>query len=273
MSRNVHGAPRTLAATMVRVRPQLFVCALAVTTTAAISTRAATSAAVSINAERSKELAARLRKRQAVQDPPEQHYKVPQFPEAIDGEALDGSPLAEQLRSQAEEAALRAERAAAAAEWRAWIAPATERLAHEYIAFVDEVHGAQEYHADNGLFFAQMSDAVNTHWSPDRLLQRVAASRLLQPSLRERMQIAAEQGHASPLSTSDAPAVWALFYASVRALLQSENQQDVTQLGAAQSTGRWRRSLQYRLLRRLRSAMERQRRFNRRFPAPRSPGA
>lgn len=246
--------------------------------TLAVSTRAANSAAVAVNAERSKELLAKeLRKRQCLHDPPAQQYRVPQFLEAIDGVAVDGSPLAIHLRSQAEAASLRAERAVAAADWRSWIEPAAMQLAHEYIAFVDDLRDAQDYHADNGQFFAQMSDAVATRWSPDVVLKRVAASKLLQPTLRESMELAAQEGRTSPLSTAHAPAVWSIFFAGVRTISQAAKQQDDAEVCADGGSsggggrGRWRQSLQYRLLRRMRSTMERQRRFSRRFPSARRP--
>ena len=90
-----------------------------------------------MNLERSKELRAKeLRRRQEAFDPPAQLYRVPQWQEAIDGTAIDGSLLASKLRSEQEAAMARSEQAAAAAEWRGWLEPATLALAHEYLSFV-----------------------------------------------------------------------------------------------------------------------------------------
>ena len=86
---------------------------------------------------------------------------------------------------------------------------------------MDEIREAQDY-ADSGHFFEQMADAVATRWEPKLLLKRVAASRALNPPLKESMQLAVAEGRPSPLSASDDAAVWAIFYANVRAVLQAK---------------------------------------------------
>ena len=226
----------------------------------AVSSHASAKATIAENIERTRQLRTKtLRHGQEAFDPPTQLYRVPLWQEAIDGSAIDGSLLAVHLRAQAEAARVRVEREAAALEWRAWLEPATADLANEFVSFVSEVREAQDYAGNGQFFFEQVSISVEERWGPRQVLKRVAASRALKPSLRERMQSAAAQGLPSPLSATDAPQVWALFYANVRAVLQQKMEEPD---GTAKSAG-WSRSMHWRLLRRMRSSLQRQGRLRR----------
>ena len=243
-------------------------------------------AAVAVNLERSREARAqelRHARHNRINDPAALHPNR-QFDEAIDGVCVawpKGQRLEARLRQMDLEARQRAETALRVAEWRAWLEPATMEVAREYLEFVCELREADAYatvlrHQSEPALMA----AVARRWGEMEVLRRTAAcGRRLTPPLAEAMEHAAADGSAPPLSRTDAPELFSLFVANVRVLLQQRASREASGALAERGAGGgpldtggrvvpqlagWSRSLEWRLLRRLRSASRRDAARNRR---------